>query len=125
MKRGHAEARRLIPTLGACEDCGGTATDRHHKDGNATNNVRENIATLCRRCHMRADGRLDGMGLLPRYTVEPRPCAVCGVTRRHYAHSLCRHCYGHRMRGTVCRCIALGRVGKRKFRAASHTERTR
>ena len=54
-KRGRA--RRLYK-LGNCERCGKKATDRHHIDGNAGNNLSSNIAILCRRCHMEIDGRL-------------------------------------------------------------------
>lgn len=43
-----------------CESCRvAPATDRHHIDSDPGNNVRENIALLCRRCHMTADGRLE------------------------------------------------------------------
>lgn len=54
-KRLRAQARY---ELGDCESCGAQATDRHHKDGDTGNNVPENIAILCRRCHMTIDGRL-------------------------------------------------------------------
>ena len=52
-------ARRLIPSLGACEDCGAPATERHHADGTPGNNDRGNLRLLCRRCHMAADQRLE------------------------------------------------------------------
>lgn len=45
--------------LGKCESCPKPATDRHHKDGNTGNNNPDNIKILCRRCHMKEDGRLD------------------------------------------------------------------
>lgn len=51
-------AQRLF-NLGPCEECGQPGVDRHHKDGDPHHNVPENIAILCRRCHMLADGRLD------------------------------------------------------------------
>ena len=35
--------------------------ERHHIDGNTANNKPGNIAFLCRRCHMREDGRLDAV----------------------------------------------------------------
>ena len=31
----------------------------HHKDGNTLNNNGDNVTILCRRCHMRIDGRLN------------------------------------------------------------------
>jgi len=50
--------KRRMPIHGPCEGCGAKASDRHHKDGNTRNNDPSNIAQLCRRCHMKADGRL-------------------------------------------------------------------
>jgi hypothetical protein len=51
--RGHAEARRLYP-LGQREadGCQEQARDRHHRDGDPTNNAVENVARLCRWHHM-------------------------------------------------------------------------
>jgi hypothetical protein len=40
-----------------CEDS--PAVDRHHIDGDAGNNEENNLALLCRRCHMELDGRMD------------------------------------------------------------------
>jgi hypothetical protein len=51
-------ARRMFFEPGPCEVCGAKG-ERHHKDGDPGNNVRENIAMLCRRHHMEADGRLE------------------------------------------------------------------
>lgn len=47
---GRAVARKLWPVLAGCEwpdGCADAATDRHHKDGNIDNNVRENVEFLC------------------------------------------------------------------------------
>jgi hypothetical protein len=52
--------------LKPCVRCGGKA-ERHHKDGNTLNNKPENIAFLCRRCHMKSDGRLDKLPKLNIY----------------------------------------------------------
>lgn len=52
-------AQRRFPDMGICQRCGAAALDRHHKDGNVHNNKHENIEFLCRRCHMKVDGRLD------------------------------------------------------------------
>jgi 5-methylcytosine-specific restriction endonuclease McrA len=43
----------------ACVSCGATPAERHHVDGNPSNNAPENVTILCRRCHMAEDGRLD------------------------------------------------------------------
>lgn len=57
-KRERTQA--LFPVGGPCERCGeAPSTDRHHIDGDTGNNVRGNIAILCRRCHMIVDGRLE------------------------------------------------------------------
>lgn len=53
-----ARAQRAY-SLAACESCGKKATDRHHIDGDPGNNAPENVARLCRRCHMMTDGRLE------------------------------------------------------------------
>jgi hypothetical protein len=54
-------ARKLYPLNGAmCEKCKvSKAIDRHHKDENPKNNAPDNIAKLCRACHMIVDGRMD------------------------------------------------------------------
>ena len=57
---GHRRAHRRFK-LDLCERCGKPATDRHHIDDNPLNNAPENIACLCRRCHMTKDGRIAKM----------------------------------------------------------------
>lgn len=55
-----ARIARRMPLAGVtCVDCDNPAYDRHHIDDNPWNNERDNIAVLCRRCHMIWDGRLD------------------------------------------------------------------
>jgi transposase-like protein len=56
---GRVRARRIHPLPRTCERCDKPAVERHHKDGDPTNNYRENLAFLCRRCHMEVDGRLE------------------------------------------------------------------
>ncbi len=51
---GNARARRDFPDA-PCEICGVFPAQRHHKDGNPLNNVRENIAMLCPKHHIHAD----------------------------------------------------------------------
>lgn len=70
-------AQKMYP-LSDCERCGAKATDRHHIDGDTGNNVRENIAILCRRCHMQVDGRLAAFVARER-PIKPRgSCVNCG-----------------------------------------------
>jgi hypothetical protein len=58
VKGGHEFARRWFPLPSLCDDCSvAPPVDRHHVDGDPTNNVLENIAFLCRRCHQKRDGR--------------------------------------------------------------------
>lgn len=77
-----------------CSECGAQPAERHHADGNRLNNESSNIAILCRRCHMLADGRL---AAFVGNRQKPRdPCRECGRAtigqRRHY-RGLCRPCY--------------------------------
>jgi hypothetical protein len=63
---GWQRAQAVMPTLGTCAECEvKPAVERHHWDGNTLNNDR-NVVPLCRRCHMRVDGRLDRMALVRR-----------------------------------------------------------
>ena len=56
---GRDHARRDIPLAAVCAECEvAPATERHHWDGDATNNT-ANVVSLCRPCHLRIDGRLD------------------------------------------------------------------
>ena len=49
----HNRARR-VKGDGPCEDCGAkVAVDVHHIDGDPTNNVQDNLARLCRPCHLK------------------------------------------------------------------------
>ncbi len=56
----HAGRVRAISwfSIDKCQFCGNKAIDRHHKDGNTLNNSPNNIQPLCRRCHMKLDGRI-------------------------------------------------------------------
>jgi hypothetical protein len=56
LSKGHKEAQRLY-ALGPCERCKAPGVERHHKDGNPGNNVATNVEVLCRKCHLRSDGR--------------------------------------------------------------------
>jgi NMD protein affecting ribosome stability and mRNA decay len=83
-----------MPELGKCERCDNKATDRHHIDGNPTNNVRENIMGVCRRCHMDLDGRLTRLGTEIRVRpTPPRPCVECGKLYKPTRRGMCNTCY--------------------------------
>jgi hypothetical protein len=55
---GRKRARQMYPDAPACERCAASRSERHHKDGNPLNNARENIAFLCRGCHIRTEDRM-------------------------------------------------------------------
>ncbi|MBA3689786.1 MAG: hypothetical protein H0W82_00035 [Actinobacteria bacterium] len=54
---GRKRARLLYPGPHACDECGDPA-EIHHRDGNALNNERENIAFLCRKHHIGIERRM-------------------------------------------------------------------
>jgi len=57
-RSGRTRALRLYPKIGPCTICGNKKSERHHRDGNTTNNSPYNIVILCRKCHMTEDGRI-------------------------------------------------------------------
>ncbi len=71
-KSARSRAERGYPCR-PCELCGNTKAERHHKDGNTRNNSPENIQFVCRRCHMKVDGRYDRFIEIAR---ENQPKAV-------------------------------------------------
>jgi hypothetical protein len=92
--RCRVAASRLIPVLGACEVCGAPATDRHHRDGHPENNVRSNLAQLCRSCHMTADGRLERLRVMgQRDKMQPaKPCVTCWRPAKPLRRGRCPRC---------------------------------
>ena len=59
---GRQRAERMYSSLGMCQECGERpAIDRHHKDGNTTNNDPANVLFVCRSCHMKLDGRMKNL----------------------------------------------------------------
>lgn len=88
-------ARKIYPRLGRCEGCGAPATDRHHRSGDTGDNRPENIAFVCRRCHMTEDGRLERLTALQReLAARPRilgSCVVCGRVGKR-SHGRCHRC---------------------------------
>lgn len=69
-KSGRSRAQRLYRTIGPCEVCGNEKTERHHIDSNTANNASNNIAILCRRCHMQTDGRLEKLRQLAKSNLQ-------------------------------------------------------
>ena len=87
----HARARRKFK-LNNCEDCGKLAIDRHHEDGNPGNNSAENVFSLCRRCHMIRDGRLEKLRKMCPPTKDPKPCTNCQKLSKPLRRGLCHAC---------------------------------
>ena len=65
-KSGRSRAIRAFPIIGGCTKCGKARAERHHKNGNTADNRPENIEIVCRRCHMREDGRLEKVMAMAR-----------------------------------------------------------
>lgn len=61
---GRRRAQKLFPVIGKCAKCPSKAKDRHHIDGDTSNNDPSNIEFVCRRCHMAEDGRLERLRLM-------------------------------------------------------------
>ena len=58
IRSGRSRALRNF-LLKPCEKCGNPKSERHHKDDNTKNNHPSNIMFLCRKCHMKEDGRYE------------------------------------------------------------------
>lgn len=103
VKSGRMRARKNYRQLGTCERCGTPATDRHHRNGNTLDNSQENIAHLCRRCHMIVDGRLDRFRAINPPPKAPKPCAVCGRPSKPLRKGRCHACNEYFRRNEVDR----------------------
>lgn len=110
-KAGRKRALRAYPTIGPCEACGATKTERHHKDGNTANNAPDNIAALCRRCHMIADGRLADV---TAQAVARLPCAIAAAAAEKRARTSCKR--GHPLSGANLFITSQGSRGCKECR---------
>lgn len=95
-KRERAQRRY---SLSACERCGGSAIDRHHRDEDTGNNAPSNVWRLCRRCHMVVDGRLERFVAMAKASAAkrrkpPKPCAICErvTPRKRLMRGRCGRC---------------------------------
>ena len=107
----HDRARRLYPTLGTCA-CGAPAVERHHVDDNPGNNEPTNVALVCRRCHMKADGRLarfEASSASKRGPQPPKPCSNCRIPAKPLRRGRCRNCAEYFRRSGVERPSSLFR----------------
>jgi len=90
---GNMRAIKLY-TLTTCIICGKPASDRHHKDMNTLNNSNNNIMSLCRRCHMVEDGRLERLKALERKgrTQKHTNCIICNKQYKPMRKGRCACC---------------------------------
>ena len=102
--RGRIKARALHPVLGACEVCATRpAVERHHIDGDTSNNRRANVLLVCRGCHMRLDGRLEASSRrISKVAVTHCPAGHPYDQGNTYlngkGHRICRACNRERQR---------------------------
>lgn len=78
-----------------CELCGKPGMDRHHFDSDLDNLKFNNIHILCRKCHMKVDGRQQK--LRERIKIyqkkTPRsPCLICGKIKGYLRKGRCHRC---------------------------------
>lgn len=74
---GRKRAQRMYK-LKPCVKCGTDQSQRHHKDGNPSNNSVNNIEFLCASCHA-AEHIADG-SWGKKKVLAPRNCPICGVS---------------------------------------------
>ena len=103
MTAGWQQARKLFTVAGTCAECeAAPARERHHWDGDQFNNAPTNVVFLCRRCHMRLDGRLEALPQLlsPRRIKQPpKPCSDCERLWKPLRRGRCPTCYSRFKRG--------------------------
>jgi hypothetical protein len=88
---GRRRAQALFDLAGvSCERCGVPAEVRHHRDERPENNAPENVAFLCRSCHMKHHTAVthceQGHEFTPESTyvrrdTGARRCRICEATR--------------------------------------------
>lgn len=73
---GRVRAQKMY-TLKPCKICGNEHSQRHHVDGNPTNNLSENIMFLCQKCHVAEHVKEGTWGKVKQLT--PTKCVICGL----------------------------------------------
>ena len=117
VKGGRSRALRLFKDVGPCVMCGAIRSERHHVDGNTANNEPANVVVVCRRCHMRADGRLDTFKKLA-IANQPKAAQARWVGRTNTcarSGDACPLC-SKRLSITATRPSGLVYIGCRRFR---------
>ena len=101
--------QKMYP-LGPCSECQRQGTERHHVDGDTGNNVAANVMILCRRCHMRLDGRLEALKVMAlanaqRMRTPPRACVNCSRMAKPTRKGRCGACNEYLRRNGVERPV--------------------
>lgn len=122
---GRVRCKRLYPELGNCENClNKPAIERHHKNGNTTDNERSNVLFVCRQCHMKLDGRWEKFRawqkiLRERNRKPPRPCRTCHRLTTRHLHEECPQCAMYRRRNGKARPLGFdsqqSRIARKRF----------
>ena len=137
-------ARSWFATPPECQKCGEKKKiERYHKDSNPGNNSIENIAFLCRRCHMDADGRLELFSKFPQLNApllikDPQPCIICHVPSKPLRRGRCHACNEyyrrnghdrkkstHDLKHQSQKCSICGKCGHKKQTCAHHADMER
>lgn len=114
---GRQRAQKLYKLPDNCERCGSTKSiERHHKDENTLNNAPENIAFLCRKCHMIEDGRLEKLRG-EEAEITDLICAVCAKSFSVPTSRL-KRTPNIRFCSRACGNIGTGPVRKRRIKLA-------
>lgn len=132
-------AKAFVASVNArtlCEDCGAQPIEWHNPEHEENHNRRigpmmsrgesidairaemEASTPLCRRCHMRRDGRLSALAETTPPQQPAKPCSECGTPAKPLRRGLCKRCY---QRTPAMR--AYGRDWKRRQRAKDPSKR--
>lgn len=92
-RSGRSRALRMYPPE-PCASCGAAKAERHHIDGNTSNNAPENVRFVCRKCHMAEDGRLERFIELAKAN-QAKAVAARDAKRTKPTHCPRGHLYVH------------------------------
>ena len=119
VKGGRSRALRMYAGKRRCETCNAPKAERHHKDGDTSNNLPSNIKFLCRKCHMIEDGRLEKVRSSARLRLV-KAVELAAIQKLDKTHCKRGHEYSHentyinRRGARVCK--ECQRMHKRNFR---------
>lgn len=90
----HSKCQRMYPVLGMCErvPCQSEAPERHHVDGDTTNNTRHNVEFLCYGCHKLVHGDIATGRWRPPQRQPAKPCRNCTKLAKPTWYGRCHTC---------------------------------